>query len=210
MNSETGECGVMLTIRKKKTYSMKYLGEECLHRKVQDIGEITPEIRDLSETMLEIMRKHDGVGLAAPQIGVNLRLVVLDVPPPKDPGAMLSPGERELLGQMPLVLINPRIESSSTVTDVCEEGCLSVPGGIYAPVERPVNVVVAGKLLDGEEFCLECTGLLARAFQHEIDHLDGIVFVQKVKDPDFEKALPGFKKIIKKSGAKNYQIKRLV
>lgn len=76
----------MLKTGKKKNYSMKYLGEECLHRKVQDIAEVTPEIRELSETMLEIMRKHDGVGLAAPQIGVNLRLVVLDVPPPKDPG----------------------------------------------------------------------------------------------------------------------------
>ena len=210
MNSETGECGVMLTIRKKKTYSMKYLGEECLHRKVQDIGEITPEIRDLSETMLEIMRKHDGVGLAAPQIGVNLRLVVLDVPPPKDPGAMLSPGERELLGQMPLVLINPRIESSSTVTDVCEEGCLSVPGGIYAPVERPVSVVLKTKLLNGPEVTLDCGGFLARALQHELDHLEGIVYVQKVKDPAFTEILPQLKKIIKKYGPKGYKINRLV
>ncbi|MBO5725169.1 MAG: peptide deformylase [Lentisphaeria bacterium] len=200
----------MLKNVKKKTYSMKYLGEECLHRKVQDITEINQEVRDLSAVMLEMMRKHDGVGLAAPQIGVNLRLVVLDVPPPKDQNAVLSPGERELLGKMPLVLVNPRIESYSPVTDVCEEGCLSVPGGIYAPVERPVSVVLKTTLLDGPEVTLDCGGFLARALQHELDHLEGIVYVQKVKDPAFDEILPQLKKIIKKYGPKSYKIKRLV
>lgn len=199
----------MLKSMGKKSYSMKYLGEGCLHQKVQDITRIDDKILSLSEEMLRIMKKHDGVGLAAPQIGVNLRLVTLDVPPPRDQTRMLSPGERELLGLMPLVLVNPRIVSYSPVTDVCEEGCLSVPK-LYAPVERPVSVVLQARLLNGPEVMLDCGGFLARALQHELDHLEGIVYVQRVKDPDFQEIEPELKKIIKKYGPKGYKLNRLV
>ena len=170
----------MFKFGKKKTLSMKYLGEECLHRKAEPVGQVTDDIRSLAKTMLEIMYKHDGVGLAAPQVGIPLRLVTLDVPAPKEPGLPLSPGERELLPMMPLILINPRIVSFSSVTEIGEEGCLSVPK-LYAPVERPVSVVLNTRLLDGPEIQVDCGGFLARALQHELDHLDGHMYVEKVQ-----------------------------
>lgn len=199
----------MLNSRKKKTLSMKYLGEGCLHRKAGKVGQITDEIRELGEAMLEVMYKHNGVGLAAPQVGIPLRLVTLDVPHPKDPDAVLSPGERELLDRMPLVLVDPEIESYSSVTEIGEEGCLSVPK-LYAPVERPVSVVLRSKLITGQEIRLDCGGFLARALQHELDHLDGVVYVQRVKDPDFQEILPQLQKIYKKYGPRGYKINRLV
>ena len=199
----------MFKFGKKKSLTMKYLGEACLHQKAARIEEITDDIRSLGEAMLELMYKHDGVGLAAPQVGISLRLVTLDVPEPKDPGMPLSPGERELLPQMPLVLVNPEIESFSAVTEVGEEGCLSVPK-LYAPVERPVSVVLKSTLLDGRQIRVDCGGFLARALQHELDHLDGVVYVQRVKDPDYAEILPQLQKIYKKYGPRGYKINRLV
>lgn len=199
----------MQNFGKKKILSMKYLGEMCLHQKAKEVEQVTDEIRGLGKAMLELMYKHDGVGLAAPQVGIPLRLVTLDVPRPKDPSMPLSPGERELLPLMPLVLINPRIESFSPVTETGEEGCLSVPH-LYGPVERPVSVVLHSLLLDGPEIHLDCGGFLARALQHELDHLDGVVYVQRVKDPAFQEMLPQLQKIYKKYGTRGYKINRLV
>ena len=199
----------MFKFGKKKSVSMKYLGEACLHQKAARVEEITDDIRSLGEAMLEVMYRHEGVGLAAPQVGIPLRLVTLDVPPPKEPDLPMSPGERELLPLMPLVLVNPEIESFSSVTEVGEEGCLSVPK-LYAPVERPVSVVLKTTLLDGRQIRVDCGGFLARALQHELDHLDGVVYVQRVKDPDFAAILPQLQKIYKKYGPRGYKINRLV
>lgn len=199
----------MFSFSKKKTLSMKYLGEGCLHQPAREIEEITDDIRNLGQAMLALMYKHEGVGLAAPQVGIPLRLVTLDVPRPEDENAPLSPGERELLPQMPLVLVNPRIESFSSVTEVREEGCLSVPK-LYAPVERPVSVVLRARLISGAEIRLDCGGFLARALQHELDHLDGVVYVQRVKDPAYQEILPQLQKIYKKYGPRSYKINRLV
>ena len=200
----------MLGLGRKKTVAVKLLGEMCLHQKAKPVEKITEETRNLGAQLVETMYKHDGVGLAATQIGVALRMVALHVDLPKDASLPLSPGQRELCPKMPIVLVNPRILSASSVTDSFEEGCLSVPE-VYAPVERPVSVVLAAQLLDGPEFTLDCGGFLARAIQHELDHLDGIVYVQRVKSPFFEEILPELKKIIKKSGAaKSYKIKRIV
>ena len=203
------EGNLNMLAKKKKVAAMKYLGEAVLHQKAQPVAEINDDIRNLAQLMLETMYHYDGVGLAAPQIGVSKRIVTLDVPPPRDPNAVLSPGERELLSKMPLVLINPEIVSSSPVLEYYEEGCLSVPK-LYAPVERPVSVVLKAKLLDGPEILLDCGGFLARAIQHELDHLDGIVYVQKVKSPAFEEIQPQLKTIIKKYGARGYKLNRLV
>ena len=199
----------MFKFGKKKTLTMRYLGEECLHRPAQKVGPVTDDVRSLGKAMLDLMYKHDGVGLAAPQVGVSLRLVTLDVPSPKDPDAMLSPGERELLPKMPLILVDPEIESFSPVTEVGEEGCLSVPK-LYAPVERPVSVVLKARLLDGPEIRVDCGGFLARAIQHELDHLDGVVYVQRVKDPEYQEILPELQKIYRKYGVRGYKINRLV
>jgi len=163
--------------------------------------------------MIDCMYERNGVGLAATQVGVPLRVLVIHTSQPENddgqPIPLSTPGERQLVPMMPLTLINPEIISCSEESGVYEEGCLSIPG-IYVDVERPLRMVLKSKLLDGSEIQLECGGFLARVLQHEIDHLNGIVYVQRVKSPLFEDALPVLEKIVKKSGAKNFKIKRLV
>ena len=162
--------------------------------------------------MIETMYKNDGIGLAAPQVGVPLRMFALHVYMQEDengnPVCGSSPGELELLPKMPLVFVNPEIVSRSEVIEEREEGCLSVPG-LYAPVARPASVVLKAQILGGKEICLECGGLLGRAIQHEYDHLDGIVFVQRLKDEDLSSIKSGIDKIVKKSGKRNFKINRV-
>lgn len=198
--------------RLKKTLPVRLLGDSILAGKAKPVKEIDAEIMELGEKMVQTMYKHDGVGLAAPQVGVPLRMFALHVYTPEDengnPLPAASPGERELLPKMPLVFINPEIVSRSEVKEVRDEGCLSVPG-LWAPVERPVSVVFKAEILGGQEICVECAGLLARAIQHEYDHLDGIVFVQRLKDGDYSEIKPGIDKLVRKSGKKNFKLKRL-
>ena len=179
----------MLNIGKKKVMSVRTLGDRVLHVKAKPVQKIDDEIREFGKKLIETMYAKDGIGLAATQVGVTLRMVALHVDPPTDKAGNvvmpLSPG------------------------DTREEGCLSVPK-VYAPVERPVSVVLKAQILDGPMIQLDCGGLLARAIQHELDHLDGVVYVQRVKSPDFEEMLPELEKIIRKSGNKDYTIKRLV
>lgn len=199
----------MLNFGKNKALTMRYLGDPCLHQKARKIELVTDEIRSLGKAMVEMMYKQEGVGLAAPQVGISLRLVTIDVSGSKRSEFPQSPGERELMPLMPLILINPEIVSFSPVTEIGEEGCLSVPK-LYAPVERPVSVVLKARLMDGPEIQADCGGFLARAIQHELDHLDGVVYVQRVKDPDYQELLPKLQKIYKKYGARGYKVNRLV
>ncbi|MBQ6491781.1 MAG: peptide deformylase [Atopobiaceae bacterium] len=135
------------------------LKEECA-----PITEITPEVRALAERMLEDMYAADGCGLAAPQVGELVQLVVIDV--------HWGAGDKN-----PYVLINPRIVESSEETRSFEEGCLSFPG-ITVEVERPVGVVVHAENLDGDTMRYEASdNLLAVCLQHEIDHLHGVTMV---------------------------------
>ncbi len=198
--------------RIRKTLPVRLLGDSVLAGKAKPVKEVNAEILELGEKMVQTMYKHDGIGLAAPQVGVPLRMFALHVYTPEDengnPLPVNSPGERELLPKMPLVFLNPEIVSRSEVKETRDEGCLSVPG-LWAPVERPVSVVFKAQILGGGEICLECSGLLARAIQHEYDHLDGIVFVQRLADEDFNEIKSGIDKIVKKSGKKNFKLKRL-
>lgn len=140
--------------------NLRFNGDELLRKKSKVVTEITPRISSLIEDMKETMYKENGVGLAAPQVGILKRIVVIDV------------------GEGPITLINPEIlESSGSQIDV--EGCLSVKG-IQGTVDRPNYVKVKALNEKGEEIILEGTELLARAFCHEIDHLDGILFIDKV------------------------------
>lgn len=134
--------------------------DEILRKKSRKIDEITDRIKVLVRDMIETMYAADGVGLAAPQVGILKRVVVIDV------------------GNGPIVLINPEItESEGCLLDV--EGCLSLPGR-QGQVERPARVKVRALNLDGEEFVLEGKELLARAICHEVDHLEGILFTDKM------------------------------
>lgn len=137
------------------------MGDEVLTKKCREIKEITPRIKELIEDMIETMYEANGVGLAAPQVGILKRLVVIDV------------------GEGPIVLINPVIlETDGTQTG--EEGCLSLPGK-SGVVTRPNYVKVRAYDENMQEFEAEGTELLARAFCHEIDHLDGHMYVEKVE-----------------------------
>ncbi|MDD5557622.1 MAG: peptide deformylase [bacterium] len=138
-------------------------GNKVLHGKAEEVGGVTPEIRRLAENMLETMYYHEGLGLAAPQVGVPLRLAVMDV-------------RHEGSGK--IILVDPVIIRLGE-TIAMEEGCLSLPG-ITAPVERAVEVTVEYGTLGGSRKTMRATGVTAQAVQHEIDHLDGILIPDRV------------------------------
>lgn len=141
---------------------VREIGDEILTKKCKEVTKMTLRTRVLIEDMLDTMYEHMGVGLAAPQVGVLKNIVVIDV------------------GEGPIVLINPEIvEESGEQTG--EEGCLSVPGK-WGTVTRPDHVKVRALNEEMEEFEMEGEGLLARAFCHEIDHLSGDLYVNKVED----------------------------
>lgn len=141
------------------------IGDPILTRKSEPVDEITEDIVRLARDMVETVHAAPGVGLAAPQVGVNQRVVVVD----------LSVGED---GDALHVLINPTIVLAEGES-VCEEGCLSVPD-IKEKVARPYKVVVRGLDINGRPVEVKGEDLLARALCHEIDHLDGILFVEKL------------------------------
>lgn len=129
---------------------------------------IDDALRRLAADMIETMRDANGVGLAAPQVGVSLRLAVIDFDPEKHD---------------PRVLVNPVIVKRSGRKEACEEGCLSFPG-IRTWIKRSPRVVCEAQTLDGETVSYETEALTARAMQHEIDHLDGLLFVDKAGPSD--------------------------
>ena len=144
---------------------LKY-GDRILHDRAQVVEAVTPEIERLVDDMVETMYAAPGVGLAAPQIGVPLRIFVVDISIGHDPAGLL-------------VLINPEFVERDGM-QLEEEGCLSVPG-FNATVMRPSRVVVKALDRAGNEQQHDATGLLARAFQHEMDHLDGTLFVDRLR-----------------------------
>ena len=141
--------------------NIREIGEDCLRCVCKEVPEITPRILDLIEDLKDTMYEADGVGLAAPQVGVRKRVAVVDV------------------GEGPVVLINPEVVSSEG-EQTGNEGCLSVPGKCGV-VTRPMKVVVKTRNLNFEWEEIEGEGLFARAMLHEMDHLDGILYVDKVE-----------------------------
>ena len=162
---------------------LRFCGDPVLRQKAEPVVKVTSEIRDLAERMIVTMYENEtpGIGLAAPQVGVNLRLITLAVfDSPEDLPPDPTPGEVFLASRMPLALINPEIVWTSPVTDFMEEGCLSVPK-ICGEVERPALIIVRASTLDGESFTLQCGNLLGRCIQHELDHLNGVLFIDRLK-----------------------------
>jgi peptide deformylase len=155
-------------------------GEPILRAKGKRIDKVDDRIRKLATNMLETMQAVNGVGLAAQQVGQAIQLTVLDVSPVEDrPSTMTFNGEHvDPKAKMPLVLINPRITLGAE-TEVGSEGCLSFPD-ITGDIERAESVIVHAETLENEKIEIEATGLLARAIQHEIDHLNGILFVDRM------------------------------
>ncbi|RPJ71470.1 MAG: peptide deformylase [Acidobacteria bacterium] len=144
---------------------VKY-GGVPLHQPAENLADITGEIEALVRDMVETMYAAPGVGLAAPQVGIPLRLFVVDITVGRDPRGLIT-------------LVNPEFVAREGM-QLEEEGCLSLPG-FNATVARPEKVVIKGLDLQGRERVYEGDGLLARAFQHEMDHLDGKVFVDRLR-----------------------------
>lgn len=142
------------------------LGHTALVGVAQPVAQITPEVQGLVDDMVETMYAAPGIGLAAPQIGVPLRLFVIDVSAARD-------------GSHVITMINPTFVERHGL-QLEQEGCLSVPG-FTATVPRPERLVIQGLDRLGREQRVEATGLLARAFQHEMDHLDGTLFIDRLR-----------------------------
>lgn len=158
---------------------VKY-GEAVLRKKGAPIDKITPEVKQLIADMLETMREAAGVGLAAQQVGCALQLTVIDVRAVKDrPSRLELTGEvADVAGFMPLVLINPKITPLGEPAKG-PEGCLSFPE-VYADISRPESVEVQALNADGQPIHFKAGGLLSRAIQHEVDHLNGILFIDRM------------------------------
>lgn len=143
-------------------YPIEKAGESTvLRQKAKAVKEINDTIRTLLDDMAETMYESEGVGLAAPQIGISRRIIVVDV------------------GEGLIELVNPVLLSGKG-KQIDDEGCLSVPG-FFAPVERYKTVIIEGLDRDGRTIRIKAKDFTARALQHEIDHLDGILFTDKVK-----------------------------
>lgn len=160
---------------------VKQYGETVLRKKCRKITEVTDEVRQLSQDMIDTMEDANGVGLAAPQVGIDIRLAVVDVTHDPESISYLKVNDKvaKLEDLMPLVFINPELEFG-TEKELGREGCLSIQG-ILAEVKRPLDVIATLELLDGRVIKLETDGLLARAIQHEVDHLNGVLFTDRVQ-----------------------------
>jgi peptide deformylase len=156
-------------------------GDPTLRKSATPVGEMTPEVRAIIADMTETMYDEVGIGLAAPQVGIPLRLIVISDEDGRGVQALLNPAI---------------VERGGEVTG--EEGCLSIPG-VFAPVTRAAWVKVEARSVDGKPLTINARGLRARVLQHEIDHLDGVLFIDRV-DPMVRDRI---KRKIKKEGLRD-------
>ena len=154
---------------------IRQFGDPTLRRPAEPVTEIDTEVRAICATMVEAMLRANGAGLAAPQIGISKRIIVLDVE-----------------GQFH-VLINPELVLVEGETEELSEGCLSLPG-VSAPVTRGSRATIAGTTLDGERIEITGEGLLARAIQHEMDHLNGHLFIDHLTPARRKSAVQEYKR----------------
>jgi len=147
------------------SHSLVYYGNETLASVAARVDNIDDEVISIVKEMFEIMYKERGIGLAGPQIDLKKRIIVIDTGEERD-------------GK--LALINPEIKEFSDILEPYEEGCLSLPG-LNEDVIRPAAVVVRGVTVMGNEVEFEASGIMARVLQHEIDHLDGILFIDRIE-----------------------------
>lgn len=156
------------------------LGEEVLTEKAQPVKTFDSALGILVDAMFETMEEADGVGLAAPQVGVSQRLFVIDVRDGKQ-----------------WTFINPEIIATSEECESAEEGCLSIPG-VFSDVSRAARVTVQAQNLQGKPFTVEAEGLFARAIQHELDHLNGVLFIDRLDKEEHDRAVRSFERLNKK------------
>ena len=165
-------------------YNLIYYGNKLLEEPAKEVANIDGSLAGLIDSMYKIMYKANGIGLAAPQIGLSSRIIVIDT---KEDGSS------------PIAVINPVIKQKSDSLIIYEEGCLSLPG-IMFDVKRPEKILVSGLDLNAKEIEIEAKGLLARVFQHEIDHLNGVLFIDYIEQHvrnEFRSELKRIKKLNK-------------
>ena len=158
---------------------IRLMGDPILREECAEVEEIDDELRRLAQDMFDTMYDAEGVGLAAPQVGITKRLIVVD---PREEGVT------------PRALVNPRVVEAGDETDRAEEGCLSIPG-LREVVERQATVVVEAEDLDGETVRIDADGLHARVLLHEIDHLNGVLFLDRVSPLKRKMLLKKWKKL---------------
>jgi peptide deformylase len=165
VETDTGEHQLEAELLERREAALAHVvkfGDPVLKSKASPVSEFGPELRAEVERMVSIMRDAMGVGLAATQLGILRRLLVFQVGPDSEPTA----------------LVNPEVEWLSEEAVLAEEGCLSLPR-VSMDVERPLHVRVSGRDVDGEPVSIEASGLEARVLQHEIDHLDGTLILDR-------------------------------
>lgn len=153
--------------------------EPVLRKRAKTVEKIDDHVRSVAKRMIELMFESEGIGLAAPQVGLSWRLFVCHVPPAEDraaPGAAEGPMQST---EAPIVYINPVIREPTRDLVPYEEGCLSLPD-IRGDVRRPSEVSIVALDLNGKTFTQRASGLLARCWQHEVDHLDGVLIIDKM------------------------------
>ena len=161
-----------ILVEKKKlsqpSLEIHYLGDRALRQNAKRVARVDADIRKLVREMLQSMYSADGIGLAAPQVGIQKQLLVVDC----EPDNAATP---------PVVLINPKITKYSRELSVFQEGCLSIPG-VYLDVKRPEAIEVSYKDEHGRPQKLTANSILSRCIQHEMDHLTGVLFVDRVEN----------------------------
>ena len=162
----------ILNVNKEKLavppLNLHFLGDRVLRQKTKKVAKVDQNVRDLAKHMLQTMYSENGIGLAAPQVGIHKKMLVIDCQPdnPATP---------------PMVLINPEITKFGKDFAVAEEGCLSIPQ-VFLEVIRPRTIEVTYKDEKGKKNKIKAAGLLSRVIQHEMDHLNGVLFVDRVKN----------------------------
>ena len=156
-----------------KKLRLRYLGDPVLRRKARRVEKVTLATRETVEAMWEIMYEANGIGLAAPQVGLSQRIILADT---------REPDEK-------IALVNPEIVWVSSELAKMKEGCLSIPG-VEGEVIRPARVLIRAIGLDGKPVEMKASGLFARVFQHEVDHLNGVLFPDRVTPAELERLQP--------------------
>ncbi|MEA3356442.1 MAG: peptide deformylase [Candidatus Bipolaricaulota bacterium] len=165
----------------EKTVEVKTYGSPVLRGQAKPVEDIDDDVKGLSQRMVEAMLQANAVGIAAPQLGISTRIIALDI-------------NDELH-----ILINPEIIGSSKLAEEEQEGCLSIPG-VAAPIPRKVKTAVKGITLAGKQVELEGEGLMARAIQHEIDHLNGVLYIDYLTSTRRKMLLKEYRKQSKEEG----------
>lgn len=163
--------------------------DPVLRQKARPVPAVTEQVRRLAARMIELMHEEEGIGLAAPQVGVPWRLFVAHVPETRPEEEREGAAARSVSADPPsatggpVVYVNPELSAPSGVLEPFEEGCLSLPD-IRATINRPPSITISALDLEGRRFTQTGTGLLARCWQHEVDHLDGVLILDRMGQMD--------------------------